>query len=1858
MGFLSGVLSNIKGHLGQHKGTLNDAIYTLNTNKHAGKKGFNAAIESVVAGVRGYNGNVKTSNDLVKTAIKKLQRDMKNYKKEELQTKLPNNINPKRPTASTQESVEKAMSLVEDCRKFAKDFITAVDIKTNKSETINAIKDLNPKLRDTIENVRKNLQHESKRLKELSSKESEKLKATEEKIKKALGDLKCNVNNRIDVQVNELVNHLRKLVKENILPKLQEVDTNLFKYVETLQEWITEADGILKIALEKVKKILQEVNWDDQTKFPRQIVQASDLMNILLQGNAEELQKWRDAAGSVVSAAKEKCKTIGGMVETGTAGSDKIHGLAKDMHDKAEKLRKAAQHIKDNIGTWVRTALTQVKDMDEALKGDLYKVKEAVDGQVTEIKTAIGKLYDKFDAYGRGLQNKEEDKKKVEEVIKHFKIQVAGIRGNAKGFRGSADGLAAIRKYVWEKYAEKFAGSKFEDEIVKGWIADIWDNNGMVKKWIKGYVEGNKHRRITGSVTYFKAEHIDNQNNIIQKNHTQKIAGIIMANLKDRISQATSNITAGEEQTSKMNLEYVRDMCTSFAQRIGEKIMESKFGSFASTIATEVDTTVRNEEVTSNDVDRVCLTNAVHAILAALYAKAKQAGDQLHKLLAECNLGYIDSAYNKATDFVEKLDKALNDTDGTNHAAAVDTAIDGVTSKLEEQLLKDAEKLASHVKLPTDDPKFQGYRGFVAQTEEALQSLKNGLKGTRDEGHLPAAIGEIKTNVTSKLTEKGLEAEINDRNTFTTPFDQITTKLKTIAGLVEKGKGTEATVPVGDADGIKNKLDALTTGLANGPLSTANGLQQIQESLKDLLTHTVPLVTLNLNELCNAVIDAAGHGRYQDGLNTKLSELKEMYFKQYKDGVTNAEKSINKIKDNLNKLRGPVTDALVAAKNFVEQDAADAEEHYTKELKKFINQDVEDAISSLTSHARQQYVDSIKLLLQAFAEKAQEELSPLPKLIDTDLTIGFKGFMKAVEGEVTEGETTGANIKKLSSLATDPVDSADKKTAFQNLSKNFKEFYINVHLYVKKEAVRLNEEENDKKHPAVKDVYDYHGQLIAIYDAFNELMAHIHRTHRYDHILPGMLDKVDAALSSLKPDGFAKPSSPVIDGLIAGLTHFIGEMRRVYISAYDSVTFGGELVRNLQSEKSELTKEGRNVAKAFLTLLATLFHDLDRLRGECRSLSKQKINQSTDLGRTMRGLGYSVSVDKQDGELQNKETVLGENVYKRILWPIKEADENEHLERCESRDHDRNDKFHLLDVLNCICSHVEEYNQVSHCATFAAKRQPCSVFEMLIWFAGLPYNNAYAELKSDGFTDLLDNPAKPLTDDDDIIVYDMDSFYIDACPRKFTYRNIRTVLHHICTKSYDILCAIGGHGDAGTIYGIDFCNNSFSMKYPQSGADCLQMFLDVLRRILPPLRYLFKRCGVKADQFGWSDCLYGRDIATGKSQCTEHSSDEPKCQPTSPLMSYLNDCLPGHLPHQVSAIGCKAECKTCPTSKPGMPCLTPLGFRGFSGSTRKGWDLYETLSYFFGTNLISSLLCVVTKPPSTLPEHFGFALSLVNKWHESGTHLIKDAFHSSTLSRSIGLYDQTATLTDALRNAYGSTQNGHPNREVKRADLSSLSTSTASAEQTAYTAPYLHSLCHDAYYYVAKKHVNAYLSWALYLPWDLHKYLENLHDALKNIFCRDWGCSTCLRADKCKRGEHGIIEGACKCSSVVSCKGILPTLYKYGFVFEDAKSLTASEKTCFAFIQQVQNVIRSAYFTELFDRCDEFIFTIRAPFLWMTVALWSLSLFYLLCVMVGRLDVLHIRSHLRIPSSHKITAQSLLAAAQVGRLAKISYLQP
>ncbi|CDR71549.1 hypothetical protein, conserved, partial [Babesia bigemina] len=281
------------------------------------------------------------------------------------------------------------------------------------------------------------------------------------------------------------------------------------------------------------------------------------------------------------------------------------------------------------------------------------------------------------------------------------------------------------------------------------------------------------------------------------------------------------------------------------------------------------------------------------------------------------------------------------------------------------------------------------------------------------------------------------------------------------------------------------------------------------------------------------------------------------------------------------------------------------------------------------------------------------------------------------------------------------------------------------------------------------------------------------------------------------------------------------------------------------------------------------------------------------------------------------------------------------------------------------------------------------------------------------------------------------------------------------------------------------------------------------------------------------------------------------------------------------------------------------------------------------------------------------------------SHVIKDAFEASIVGSSIGLYKQPSSFTKVLSNAYGSRESTHAREShpiSTRADLLSLAKKESciySISDNVHCAPYLSSVCSDFYHYLAIKHADLYLSWAVYLPWTLYKYLKSLLDAFCNISCKDWECSRCTHGDKCKPGKHGV-GYSCTCKALVHCRGVMSTFYSYGFAFGNPQTLLATDgrRYCHSFYNQLNNVLNSVCFKDLLQKCDEFIFTIRQPFIWLNVALWSLSLFYLICVMVGRLDVLHIRSHLRTPSSHRITAQSLLAAAQVGRLAKISYLQP
>ncbi|GBE63045.1 hypothetical protein, conserved [Babesia ovata] len=1015
---------------------------------------------------------------------------------------------------------------------------------------------------------------------------------------------------------------------------------------------------------------------------------------------------------------------------------------------------------------------------------------------------------------------------------------------------------------------------------------------------------------------------------------------------------------------------------------------------------------------------------------------------------------------------------------------------------------------------------------------------------------------------------------------------------------------------------------------------------------------------------------------------------------------------LHKIHKQLKELHGvAVTEALSAAEKFLKPDAYKLRDETIEKLRGQVDKEIENAKKLMIKQAQKIYVTSVRDLLTEYCKKCHNELSSLPQQITDDLTSGFKGFMKTLEGKPTSVAT------RRRSVTDQPGKLEEFKNAVTSISPtsftaaDFKNLAAAITTYIHPIYEDVMRQITPLPPPRIQTPTEDLNvdKLTDTKKAFDTLLTHLigngNRQYNYDNDFFKKYDALKIAVENLDPSQFANPRHPeLLDAVGKALQGFTGELQKAYINMYDSRVFledltkKDETVKTATSGKSQspnepqiiLTPYGEKCSKVCLTVLINLHDYFGRLRIHCESNGfSKKMNAITELGILLKKFGYNVATDRkeQNGELRNSPEMQGQHIIRELAKPISSADTNEHLPKCPSRENTKGN-INLLVILRCLHSHIDDLFRVGHISTFAAKKRPSSIYEMLTWLTGLQYNSVYHSLLHDGVSGLLDTPDKPITGDAegfDVPVFDYHSSYLKAYPTKITYNDFERAVEDICSNSYDLLVSIVGTGDSYAKYGCDYFCNSFGLHYPTSGEDCLHSLLDVLRRLFPVLRFLNMQCGLDTQQNGWAACLYGKDIMTTKSQCTDHSitkpnceahcqpnghsNTKPNCQPTcrpnSPLMSYLNDCLPGCLPHELTSVGCTSVCLTCPKLKKGMPCLTPLGFRAFSTSTKTGSDLCKLIKSFFGNDLVSALFCLVTKPPASLPEHFGFALCLVRKWQNTGGYPLKTAIESSIETLSIKLHDNPRAVTDALRKAYGSSHSDHGKHDGKSADLSSLSMTMSCSDQQC--APYLNCLYSDAYRFLVHKNSDTYVSWVIYLSFIFHEYLKDLYNALTNISCSNWGCRKCQhQGTTCKAGQHGTSVTSCNCASVVSCNAVMPTLYQCGYTFGDALQLSDrnSRKTCFRLVDQLRKVIHSNYFTELFDKCDDFLLQIRKPFMSLLLALWSLSLLYLLHITVVRLDVLRIRSHLRSPASHRIAAQSLLAAARVKALANVKYFSP
>ncbi|GBE63357.1 hypothetical protein, conserved [Babesia ovata] len=736
------------------------------------------------------------------------------------------------------------------------------------------------------------------------------------------------------------------------------------------------------------------------------------------------------------------------------------------------------------------------------------------------------------------------------------------------------------------------------------------------------------------------------------------------------------------------------------------------------------------------------------------------------------------------------------------------------------------------------------------------------------------------------------------------------------------------------------------------------------------------------------------------------------------EAIKNAKTNIHTLRTSELKEAMKQTSALITA-------LPRAIDNTYKDIDKYLSDHVKKAKASILNVVNKRYVTSIQLILNQFADKISTELDGLPEAINRDLRIGHKGLMRTMQGVFVGSNTTDENIKRLQDLATN-MSSLGKKEAFQQLCNVFQYYFGLIKDYVDGDITRVNEEENRKKNPSVPKLEDpYASMFQSIFEAFNNLLTHLNTQHRYDHKVPEMLDDLESALSQLRPKDFSLPNSPTLDGVTAGLGKFTGELRKVYISTYDSQTFEHELedaeflISNTGNRTiKKLSGYGEKCSKVLLTAFPMIHKMLMKLNkyGNMGWKREQIIN-TNNLGKFFTDNGYKVNSEpsKQTGELWDHADRTGSSIATKLA-------------QFELSNVLTSNRRPLTDVISELHTHLQYYNQTCHIRNIQSPKMPCNIHQMLTWFSGLPHNRVHKNL--------TDHILKLFSKPENVDVPKPSDYILNAYPSGFSAQNIIDALNRVCHKSHDVLVAIQGHGHADGIYACDFYTNVENLSYPSNMDTLLCLLLGIAKRIYQQLHFLYQQCTFDTTMSGWSDCWYGQGVGgsawqCNTLQCPNQNDDQcanqggtqtadqlgdqpckqhPKCGLKSSLQSFLEDGLQGFLPHVLTS-GKGITCLTCTKTSSGMPCQTPMGYPeiAVTASHRQTGEHIKNVLHTFCGNLDSPLTklcarfnCLMPSPPVTLGGMFAFFYGLFNNWSKSDAHR-KTALHNAVTKAHFGV---------------------------------------------------------------------------------------------------------------------------------------------------------------------------------------------------------------------------------------------------------------
>ncbi|CDR97377.1 hypothetical protein BBBOND_0312800 [Babesia bigemina] len=1090
--------------------------------------------------------------------------------------------------------------------------------------------------------------------------------------------------------------------------------------------------------------------------------------------------------------------------------------------------------------------------------------------------------------------------------------------------------------------------------------------------------------------------------------------------------------------------------------------------------------------------------------------------------------------------------------------------------------------------------------------------IQQGLGGgDKWNGHDAKSFDHIESNLERQQRVLTDQPEI-----ISSGMKEITDELQSLRTELQ---GTDSDDP--ENRGVIRNLQFMTTHIGG---SDKEGIKKIKREMESLKNDQGKDITKHLNIMSSAITNAAGN------LAWNLGELENSHI----DG------KLKGIQDGLDNLRlTELAEAIRLCDDFL-RDADEIERNTIADHWKHVDDEVDDGIKELTKEARRLYVDSVREALELFAKKVTEDLEQLQNEINRDRYVGYKGFMRYLQGPLS------------SDLTGDEQSVAELSSAFQEVFEQIKK-------YVAGEITRLHDEQNKEKNPSLPPTEEpYTPKLNDVYEVLTELLAYLKDYDDGADRLTELVERLTKALSNLVPSDFKHPSTPLLDTVSRGLNKFAAEFYNTYISAYS-----GQRCREEHAHK---------YAKVLLSRIPMTYNALTKLATKCEGEWKPlhismltTDDRDNALGNYLTRCGYRVSSNYavQQGELRCD--MLGGGIYELLVSPIPDVS----IELMVDGEPIKNGitLYHIISLLyDALCN----YFQACHIYVPPKPRYPCTVKDMLSWLSGLQYTR---------IADNLPDHCKALLNrrchDGD--TPNRDDPIMGKCIESLPYTIAAT-----CSRSTALLTVIQGNGHgfdlAAYPYSVDFSNNRARLHYPANPAELLDMLRDIACRLCKVLYFLYSQCCRSTTRVGgWRECTYGRQIQSHNWQCkqfTTYSSisttaaattttsstttSNPGCPHTSPLQSFLSDSCHGLLPHTLTAVNMAIDCANCKANEFGQQCLTPLGFwdLGFAASiTVTGWDLAKRLgdmcrdadACLFVLYRTLSLLCPTA--PSSLADVFALYAQVLRQWdphdrveHRGGTYTDASDFISHLNTDGIdslfplwtqlhGSYDNN-TLTTAISSLAGHDHKSHD-------ALSSLLNDSTCQSPSGCT-PYLQPLGLHAHHSYPKKHAVLYITWIMYLVWQLWGLLCDLLHALDNIDCTASGCATC----PCQPGTHGG-KDTCHCPSIVQCAGPLPTLYRYGFTYRNANLLVTDNYAmrCGDLNTQLKQALHSGHFTELFHQIDQLTWHIRMPFLHCFIALWSLVALYILHTFLHRMDVLYIRSHLMTTkASHLIDVKALL----------------